>query len=159
MKYIEGLRQPGKSVEDVRNLYANWAENYDKDVGALNYDGPAIAAKILAGLYPSDERAAVKILDLGAGTGLGGMHMKKHGFSNIDATDLSQEMLDIAAEKNVYTDLIPANFGTEPTDIADDTYDCLVGVGCFIPGHLDHACFPEIRRVVKPGKEKISLIQ
>jgi len=159
MKLVERARQPGKSVDDVKSLYAEWAEDYDRDVSKVNYDAPEISAKILAELFSPGERTTAKVLDLAAGTGLGGVHLINYGFTNVDATDISQEMLDIAAEKKVYTGLILAKFGTEPTDIPAGTYDALVGVGCFTTDHLNHTCFPEIRRVVRPGGKIIFVMR
>ena len=153
MEIVKCLRQPGKSTESVKDVYQHWAEYYDKDLLKVNYEAPGIAAIMLASLYTSCDRGAVTVLDLAAGTGLVGEHLQKHGFTNIDATDLSEEMLKIAAEKKVYTGLILAEFGVDSSVIAADTYDALVGVGCFTQDHLNHSCFPEIRRVVKPGKD------
>ncbi len=38
-----------------------------------------------------------------------------------------------------------------------DSYDLLLSVAAFLPGHLDHACLEELIRVTKPGKKKIRL--
>ena len=50
----------------------------------------------------------IKIIDAGAGTGLAGEELFKLGYTNIDALDISQEMLNEAKKKNVYKKLICA---------------------------------------------------
>ena len=45
------------------------------------------------------------ILDLGAGTGLCGEVLRNAGFENVDALDISSEMLEEARKKNIYKNL------------------------------------------------------
>jgi len=44
----------------------------------------------------------VEVLDLGCGTGLVGQHLNERGFGNISGVDVSGNMLEEAAAKNVY---------------------------------------------------------
>merc|ERR1712038_842619 len=157
---VEKAHKPGKTVDDVINLYAEWAQDYEKDMGAVHYGAPAISAKFLASLYPShEERKEVRVIDVAAGTGIAAQHLRSHGFVNIDATDISQEMLDEAKKKDLYKNYICADFSSSPTSIKADTYDALMAVGCFTTDHLTHSCFPEIRRIVKPGGHIVLIIR
>jgi hypothetical protein len=54
-----------------------------------------------------DKRKKLKILDLGAGTGVGGLKLKEAGFSNIDASDGSTGMLEVAKKLGVYNNFFP----------------------------------------------------
>ena len=47
----------------------------------------------------------VKVLDLGAGTGLVGEALHNKGFRNIDALEASAGMLKVAGEKGIYDKL------------------------------------------------------
>ena len=44
----------------------------------------------------------IKILDAGAGTGIIGEMLVQQGYRNIDALDISEEMLNLAKQRNVY---------------------------------------------------------
>ena len=134
--------------EDARRLYASWAPDYDVEmVEQHGYTGPAIAAKVFAGIVADRD---AWILDVGCGTGLVGQHLKDHGFVNIDGLDLVQEMLDQAAVKNVYERLIQADL-LEGAKLNPDRYDAAISVGTFTHSHVGPAGFDEIVRLVKPG--------
>lgn len=51
----------------------------------------------------------------------------------------------------MYGRLICDYVGTNRLDIEDNTYDVLASCGSFVPGHLNHECFPELIRITKPG--------
>ena len=50
----------------------------------------------------ANEIKSRSVLDLGAGTGLCGQVLEEEGFENVDALDISREMLDEARKKNLY---------------------------------------------------------
>lgn len=90
------------SVDEVRDLYANWAATYDDDVAEWGYATPGRVAMALrrAGANPDKP-----VLDYGCGTGLSGIALSAAGFSQIDGTDISQEMLDHAKTRGIYQHL------------------------------------------------------
>lgn len=144
------LTKSGAENDKVMEIYSRWATTYDKEIMAkdLGYKSPASAAAVCADLLKHNPQA--KILDLAAGTGLVGEELQKRGFLNLDALDGSQEMLERAKTKNIYGQLICDLLGPNRLDIEDDTYNCCVTVGSFVPGHVDHTSFPEIIRITKP---------
>ena len=94
----------------------------------------------------------MKILDVGAGTGLVGENLRGRGYTHIDALDISQEMLDVTKEKDIYSKLICAALGDEPvSEIATGEYDGLISSGAFTEGHIGPGGFREVVRQVKPG--------
>jgi len=95
----EGLWTP-HSVAETRAIYADWAGTYDADVTGWGYATPARLAMALrrAGANP-----AKPVLDYGCGTGLSGMALKAVGFSQVDGTDISPEMLEKAEARGVYS--------------------------------------------------------
>ena len=100
-----------------------------------------------------DQRFGLKILDAGAGTGIVGEYLKDLGYTNTDALDISQEMLDIARDKKVYKKLICAPISDQKiNDIESDYYDALISSAAIGIGHVKPCGFEEILRVVKPGK-------
>ena len=72
------------------------------------FNDPFELVKVCAELLSSKERVSdvmanpeAKIVDFGCGTGLMGIELKKRGFNNIYGLDGSQDMLNIAKEKNM----------------------------------------------------------
>lgn len=133
--------------EICRDIYADWANNYDSDtVDGMGYVGPALVAEALF------ERVspAARILDAGCGTGLAGEQLAARGFLRVDGIDVSPDMLRVARGKNVYRSLREADL-TRPIDLPDDLYDGAVCVGVFTNGHVGPAAFDELARVVRPG--------
>ena len=100
------------------------------------------------------KHSELRILDAGAGTGIVGKALKDLGYTNIDALDISQKMLDEAKKLNLYKNFFCAPLSEEPVaEIADDQYDALICIGTLTVGHVKPSAFDEILRIVKPGKE------
>lgn len=80
------------------------------------------------------------------------------GYTNMDALDISQKMLDEAKKLNVYKKFFCAALSAEPiAEIPANQYDGLICVGTLTVGHVKPVAFDEILRVVKPGKESSRL--
>ena len=76
------------------------------------------------------------------------------GYTNIDALDISQKMLDEAKKLNVYKNFFCAPLSEElVAEIANDQYDALICIGTLTVGHVKPSAFDEIVRIVKPGKK------
>ena len=133
-----------KDQIECKALYKDWATTYDTTmVGELAYSAPQTVANILS-KHLSDKEAS--ILDLGCGTGLVGERLKLLGFETVDGVDFSDEMLNVAKEKNIYRRLTQADL-TKATDIASQEYDAAISAGLFTYGHLDARCLDEIFRI------------
>jgi len=89
--------------------------------------------------------------DVGCGTGLSGIELKRAGFELIDGCDISTEMLKRAGERNIYGRLFEANLVAPPVEVATDAYDAAAAVGVFSHGHLDVNATEEVIRMVKRG--------
>lgn len=85
-----------RSVGETRKLYADWADTYENDITAMSYATPDRIAEALLTQNPD---LTQPILDFGCGTGLSGIALKKKGFTTIDGTDISPEMLAHAKDK------------------------------------------------------------
>ena len=95
----------------------------------------------------------VKIIDVAAGTGLIGVELNKLGYTNLCALDISQEMLDIAKTKNVYTKFICSPLNDRPNPkIASGEFDALICGGSMLVGHIDPSALIEMVRMIKVGK-------
>ena len=104
----------------------------------------------------SSNPSKLRILDAGAGTGIVGKVLQNLGYTNVDALDISQKMLDEAKKLNVYKEFICAPLSAEPiAEIATNQYDGLICIGTLTIGHVKPVALDEILRIVKPGDEKL----
>lgn len=135
-----------KTPDDSRRLYADWAETYDSAFAeASGYRLPEEVAMAFA-----DADGQGPVLDLGAGTGLCGVHLAARGVGPLDATDLSPEMLKVAQAKGVYR----ACFAGDMLDrlpVADGTYTGVTCSGTFTTGHVGPEALGEVLRIMAPG--------
>ncbi|WP_425050616.1 class I SAM-dependent DNA methyltransferase [Psychromarinibacter sp. S121] len=99
-----------KSTEEAKQIYDEWAGSYDKELLDQGYATPMRVARALAAQIQNMDKP---VLDFGCGTGLSGAALIQNGFTVIDGTDLSAEMLAQAADKGVYRDLWQAHPGAE----------------------------------------------
>lgn len=131
-----------RSVEDTQKIYADWADTYEADVTAMAYATPD---RIAAALLAQDPDLAAPVLDFGCGTGLSGVALRRHGFSNVDGTDISPEMLAHAQAKSVdgaslYRKLWLGDVGSiaaQPGDYAIIVATGVVSLGAAPPAMLD----------------------
>ncbi|XP_013395610.1 methyltransferase-like protein 27 [Lingula anatina] len=137
-----------KKLDTVKD-YKTCAHVYDEIFDTLSYSAPNHVARAVNELLGNKKDAL--ILDAGAGTGLVGKELHDLGFTNLDALDGSQEMLNIANQKGVYKRTICDLLGTNRLDISNDTYSCVLVVGTIVPGHANASCLPELIRITKPG--------
>ena len=136
-----------KTPEDHKAAYGAWASTYEDAIRESGYVSPPRVAATLA-RYTADTSGPV--LDVGCGTGLGGLALADAGFTAIDGIDLSPEMLAVAREKGVYRTLTAVNL-LETVDIADNTYSGAYSTGTFTLGHIGPDRIPEVMRLLKPG--------
>ena len=135
------------SNEELEERYDQWATEYDKDLDEVfAWNAPQTGANVLARLVPS----SAAVLDAGAGTGLAGKCLADAGFTNLAAMDLSQGMLDVAKEKNVYSSFHQMTLG-ETLGFETGQFDAVISIGVFTLGHAPINSFDELVRVTKPG--------
>ena len=135
------------TVEAQRELYRGWAETSDHQTSTeFGYVGYETAAAEFANRVTG---LSTRILDAGCGTGLTGMSLAKHGYSNIHGLDLSPEMLAIARKLNVYQSLDEADL-TKPLKV-EELFDAIFSVGLFGygPPHPEH--IHHLINALKPG--------
>lgn len=137
-----GLQTP----DDNRRLYAQWAATYDDEF--------AVDMDYMLPLHVAEAYAAVggqgPVIDLGAGTGLLGAALKSCGIAPVEATDLSQEMLDVAVKKGLYDRLFTGDL-LDRLPVEDGAYAGAVSSGTFTHGHVGPEALDEVLRIVRPG--------
>ena len=131
----------------IRALYDDWAESYDRDIGALGYATPFRAATVLAEHL---EDKSAPILDVGCGTGLSGQALKAAGFTTIDGTDVSPAMLAEAERKSLYRKLTEVE-ATNPLPFETKGYAAFTAIGVIGPGAAPIALFDTLMHALKKG--------
>jgi trans-aconitate methyltransferase len=137
-----------RSPADAVDVYREWAADYDDDVfGTLAFTGTNRIVELFALHQP--ERSA-PVVDLGCGTGAAGARLREHGFTTVDGIDISPEMLQIAAGRNAYRQLLAADL-TAPVPGPGGAYGGSVSAGTFTSGHVGPEAIPELVRILQPG--------
>ena len=136
-----------KNKKKLLDIYQKWAALYDKDnddeLGTVSQPN---SVQIFQ-RYVKDK--SKYIIDVGCGTGLVGLQLKKLGYKNFDGVDLSQEMIDIAIDRG-YESLFLGNLN-ETLPIKSNQYEAAICVGVFTHGHVGPSRLEELTRIVKPG--------
>lgn len=128
------------SSDKTREYYRQWARSYDDELKANGYASPARVAAAMAA-HVADLTAP--ILDLGCGTGLSGQALRDQGFTTIDGTDFSQEMLAVAQSKDLYRATAKGDLNN-PIPAAKGDYQNFAAVGVFSPGHAPPEMIPSV---------------
>jgi len=133
-----------KSREEFEQRYDEWGSTYDKDlIEAWDYKLPAFIGDLLMKYVKNHD---ARILDAGAGTGLGGEYISHNGYRNLFATDMSQRMLDEAEHKGIYHQLDRMVLG-EKLDYPSNHFDAVLSVGTI--GHAPPESLDELIRITK----------
>ena len=94
----------------------------------------------------------LKIIDVGAGTGLIGVELHKLGYTDLHALDISQGMLNEAMKKNVYKNFICSSVSERIPEIETGEFHAVISGGSVMTGHVRASAFVEMIRMVKIGK-------
>ena len=136
-----------KNKKKLLDIYQKWAALYDKDnddeLGTVSQPNSVQTFQ----RYVKDK--SKYIIDVGCGTGLVGLQLKKLGYKNFDGVDLSQEMIEIAIDRG-YASLFLGNLN-ETLPIKSNQYEAAICVGVFTHGHVGPSRLEELTRIVKPG--------
>ena len=133
---------------ELEHIYKNWAKKYEDDVINLaGYVGHLITSELLLSYLRNTQ---ARIFDAGCGTGLVGEILNKNSFQNLIGVDFSQEMLNIAKQKNVYQSLELVDL-TKKLDFEDNLFDAIICAGTFTCGHVGPDALREMVRITKQG--------
>lgn len=118
-----------RSVDETLRIYADWADTYENDVASMAYATPDRIAQAVGSVAPDPN---IPVLDFGCGTGLSGMAMRRYGFTVIDGTDISPEMLAHAKtkthdDKPLYRALWLGQVGS--VNVAKGDYGIIIATG------------------------------
>lgn len=133
-----------KSREEFEERYDEWGSTYDNDLMAVwEYKLPTFMGDLFMKYV---ENRDARILDAGAGTGLGGEYISRNGYNNIFGIDMSKGMLAEAARKGIYRQLDRMILG-EKLYFPDAYFDTTLSIGTI--GHAPPESFDELIRITK----------
>jgi len=133
--------------EDRREAYNEWAKDYDKDVTEFGIQLPYVGACVFAKFV---EIGTKPILDAACGTGMHSMPLKMMGYQGFHGIDISDGMLAIAKEREVYDSLQRMVLGKR-LDFPDDQFPVTYAIGALAPGNAPPESLDEFVRVTKSG--------
>ena len=108
----------------VETLFDQYADRFDEHlVEVLDYRVPELIASVVDRIYKSGKN--LRILDLGCGTGLAGEHLKEYAVY-LKGIDLSNGMLEQAANKKIYDDLAQAEILEFLQEEGRDVFELIV---------------------------------
>ncbi|MEO1551094.1 MAG: methyltransferase domain-containing protein [Pseudomonadota bacterium] len=136
-----------EDADATKALYGEWAASYDAEVRANGYATPARCAKALATFA---EDTSAPLMDVGCGTGLSGEAFAQAGFSTLDGSDFSPEMMALARAKGIYRALYAADLSTPlPFELGD--YNTIAAVGVLNPKHAPAETLDDVMTRLNPG--------
>ena len=150
--------QLGGSEEAIKDFYADWAENYDKDTSGIHYSACQSTYDLFTRLPDSDyldldiNDHSIHIMDVGCGTGQMGKLLFDQGYTTIDGCDISLEMTLEADKLGIYRHLTADVDINQPINPDwKDAYDVSMSVGVFTPGHVDPEALNQLIDMTRPG--------
>lgn len=131
----------------VRSLFDQYANHFDQHLTeVLGYKTPAVLDALLRHVAPSSE---LNTVDLGCGTGLCAPYLRAYS-KRLHGVDLSQQMLDKAAERNLYDELACADL-TGYLAGRDSAYDLAVAADVFVYIGDLAPVFRAVHAALRPG--------
>lgn len=144
---ILGSAYNASTLADVGKLYEDWAATYDAELSANGYASPTRTAAAMAS-HVTDKSAP--LLDIGCGTGLSGAALQDAGFTSLDGTDFSPEMLALARQKAIYHQLVQGSIEL-PVPAKVGEYANMAAIGVFSPGHAPANMINDVMALLPPG--------
>ena len=149
--------------EALAAYYAEWAANYDADVGDEEYGLPnsvLFTIDAAAEHVPAIADPATVVLDAGCGTGRVAMVLAARGYTTIDGVDLSPEMVEIARERGIYRDLeADVDLTKPPTDRWRRCAPLVVVGGVFTVGHIPPGSLRTVLEYVEVGGVLVTTVR
>lgn len=136
-----------RNSDDVAALYDKWAATYDAEMAVAGYQHPSACVALFARHVM---RGSTPVLDAGAGTGLMGQWLLTLGYPEVEALDISEGMLEIARQKNLYSAYHQLALGG-PLPFRDGAFAGVISAGVFTSGHVGVEGLDELLRICRGG--------
>ena len=134
-----------KDAGSTRQVYENWAVEYNSENFKNGYRVPSIGCALFARHVDCD---AGPVFDAACGTGIVGGILELLGYKQIVGSDLSPAMLKAAQTLNAYERLYEHDLAN-PLPEANATFNAVVCFGSLGPGHAPASCLDEFIRITR----------
>ena len=150
----KSLKSTPYTAEGAKVLYDDWVGSYDETLKAWGYPAPRRIAETLTAMGYG-EKTAVKVLDLGCGTGLSGEAIKaaKIGSNGIVGVDISPKSIELLGKDKpgLYSEAYASSIDEKLTFCKDSDFDVVICVGTMSYIENFPLFYSEVLRVSKPG--------
>ncbi len=146
---------PRTSDRAIQHIYKSFAASYEsRMLEDLKYVGPELIEDLVR--FAMGDQDGLSILDLGCGSGLAGVIMKRRA-AELMGVDLSAEMIELAQARKIY-DRLEVTEITGWLEQGRDVFDLIVSTDCLIYfGDLNRIVSAAAKRVKKFGLFPFSL--
>ena len=145
-----------KDAKQLEDAYDDWAIDYDDDLISISGGGEntsALAAcRVMVEHIDVKIRRDITLLDFGCGTGSAAVFLHDSGMNTheqLDGCDLSAGMLDQAAKRKLYRNLIKADF--TKSNCTANSYDVIHASAVFAPAQAPPSTFLEFWTLLRPN--------
>ncbi|HKQ67953.1 MAG TPA: tetratricopeptide repeat protein [Polyangiaceae bacterium] len=130
MSACSGEGVPGRASDEyVKTTFDRFADSFDEVLHRLEYRAPELVANAVGAAFGAPANA-LRVLDAGCGTGLGGPLLRPYA-RHLAGVDLSERMLAAARERKIYDaltqDELTAFLETHPS-----SYDLVVSIDTLV---------------------------
>jgi predicted TPR repeat methyltransferase len=127
---LKGETTKQSSIQYIKHEFNNFAKSFENTlVNNLEYNIPKILTQNIMLFLNNTNR--YNILDLGCGTGLVGSELELIA-NRLIGVDLSSKMLEIAKEKNIYSELVESDIDVFLNKQYKDSFDIITSADVFI---------------------------
>jgi len=151
---VPGLGSTPKTAEGAIKLYDEWADTYDDSLRSWGYEAPEHVTALLTARL-SGKEADAKVLDLGCGTGLGGVALVKGGFKGQHVgVDISPKSVELSEKLGCYPGGVFVGSLEEslPANVADKgPFDAVICIGVLSYVHSYDIFWREAMKALVPG--------
>jgi predicted TPR repeat methyltransferase len=138
---------PRASNRTIQQIYKGFSSSYEtRMVDDLRYQGPEHLRTAIKSVF-QDEPRNLNILDLGCGTGLAGVFLKRWS-SCLTGIDLSPEMIELAHARGIYDRFEVAEITTW-LERTSECFDLIVSLDCLI-------YFGDLERIVAAVAKRLN---
>ncbi len=125
---LSGKTPDSAPLEYVETVFDNYADNFEKSlVEKLHYKTPSLLKELYLRHFSNDPEK--NCLDLGCGTGLAGLEFRSY-CSSLTGLDISEKMLQKAADKNIYDNLVKDDI-LHYLQVSSDVFDMILAADVF----------------------------
>ncbi|KAK3753662.1 hypothetical protein QZH41_001312 [Actinostola sp. cb2023] len=150
---LQFCKQTDLSENLMKEFYQKLSNTYEEVLSATGYVTPLFCSKVFDAAvrkHHADDVQAIRILDIGAGTGLLGALLKELGYVNVDAIDCCDAMLQKASQKNVYQKTVVKFIDEKKNEaIKDGEYEAMISSGAMSAPQIQARAFDEMIRWLK----------